>query len=159
MEAKVTWKGEMSFEGTADSGFTIPLDAKPSAGGQGAGFIPIELLAVGLAGCTSMDVISIMKKKRQDVTDFEVQVHAQRAEEHPRVITSAVIEYIVSGHGVDEAALVRSIELSATRYCPSQAMFEDVFPMELKYSIYEDLGDGQRELVTEGVYSQPAKQV
>ena len=114
----------------------------------------MELLATGLAGCTAMDVISILQKKRQEVTDFEVQVHAERASEHPKVFTSAVIEYFISGHNLDEAAVVRAIELSATRYCPAQAMFQNVFPMELKYHIYEDKGDGERELVKSGLYKQ-----
>ncbi len=78
---------------------------------------PMELIAIGLAGCTAMDVISILKKKRQHVTDFEVRVHAQRAEEHPKVFIAAEIEYLIYGHQVDEQAVRRSIELSAKTYC------------------------------------------
>ncbi len=133
MEAKVNWQGRMTFTGTADSGFQLPLGTDQAVGGNNDGFRPMELLAVGLAGCTAMDVISILSKKRQEVTDFEVQVHAERAEEHPKVITAAVIEYFVTGQGLDEAALLRAIELSATRYCPAQAMFGKLMPIELKY--------------------------
>jgi putative redox protein len=142
----------MSFDGTADSGFHVPLSAKKSAGGDEQGFIPMELIATGLAGCTAMDVISILQKKRQDVTGFEVQVHARRAAEHPKVFTQAVIEYFVTGKGVDEEAVVRSIELSATRYCPAQAMFRDVFPITLKYHIFEAENEGNR-LVKSGEYT------
>jgi len=128
-------------------------------GGDNDGVRPMEMLAIGLAGCTAMDVISILTKKRQDVTQFEVQVHAERAAEHPKVFTGAVIEYFVVGRGVEEEAVVRAIELSAVRYCPAQAMFSKVFPIELKYHIFEDLGDGQRSLVKSGVYAPVQEQV
>ncbi len=159
MKAKVVWQGRMTFTGSADTGFTVPLGAKAEVGGDEDGFRPIELIATGLAGCTSMDVISILQKKRQDVIAFEVQVEADRAEEHPRVFTNAVIEYHISGHGVDEAAVVRAIELSATRYCPAQAMFDEVFPITLKYYIYEDEGQGQRTLMVSGEYNRAAESV
>jgi len=152
MRAKVDWKGRLSFEGEADSGYSIALGAEPAVGGDADGFRPIELMALSLAGCTAMDVISILQKKRQDVTAFEVQVDADRAAEHPKVFTKAVITYLVSGHGVDEAAVLRAIELSAQRYCPAQAMLAPVFPMELNYRIFEE-ADGKRELVKEGVYA------
>jgi putative redox protein len=155
LDAKVTWKGRMSFTGSADTGFNVPLGAEASTGGDEDGFRPIELLLTGLAGCTAMDVISILQKKRQDVTAFIVQAHAERAEEHPKVITSAVLEYQVSGHAVDEAALLRAIELSATRYCPAQAMFKMVFPMTLKYTIFEDEGEGKLRLVKQGEATPP----
>jgi putative redox protein len=153
MEAKVTWQGKLTFTGTADSGFQLPLGTEPAVGGDDDGFRPMELLAVGLAGCTAMDVISILSKKRQDVTGFEVQVHAGRASEHPKVITDAVIEYYVTGRSLDEAALLRAIELSATRYCPAQAMFGQLMPIELKYHIFEEHGEGPRELVKSGTYA------
>jgi putative redox protein len=156
MDAKVIWKQRLTFTGTANSGFDVPLGAETRVGGDEDGFRPMELIATGLAGCTAMDVISILQKKRQDVTAFEVRVNAGRAEEHPKVFTSAVIEYIVSGHGVEEAALLRAIELSATRYCPAQAMFEKVFPISLHYQIYEE-ENGERRLVKSGETSTPVK--
>ena len=155
MDAKVTWKGRLSFVGTADTGFSAPLGAESAVGGDEDGFRPIELILTGLAGCTAMDVVSILQKKRQDVTAVAVQVHAERAESHPKVITSAVIEYQVSGHAIEDIALLRAIELSATRYCPAQAMFKSVFPMTLKYTIFEDEGDGRSRLVKQGETSFP----
>jgi putative redox protein len=152
MEAKVIWNGKLAFQGGAESGFNLPLDGEAGGGGEGNGFRPMELIAVGLAGCTAMDVISILTKKRQDVTGFEVQVHADRAETHPKVFTHAVIEYFVTGYAVDEAAVVRSIELSAMAYCPAQAMLSQVMPIEMNYHIYEDQGDGKRALLKSGVY-------
>jgi putative redox protein len=151
MQAKVNWQEALSFEGTADSGFKIRLDAKQEVGGEGKGVIPMELMAISLAGCTAMDVISILKKKRQDVTDFEVGVNADRAEEHPKVFTHAVIHYLVTGHDVNEQAVLRAIELTAERYCPAQAMLGQVFPIELSYQIFEE-DAGKKNLVAEGVY-------
>lgn len=158
MEAKVNWQGKLTFKGSAESGFELPLGTEPAVGGDNDGFRPMELLAIGLAGCTAMDVISILSKKRQEVTDFEVQVHAGRATEHPKVITDAIIEYFVTGHNLDESAITRAIELSATRYCPAQAMFKKLFPIELKYHIFEDQGGGQRALVKSATYLLPTQE-
>ena len=152
MDVKVSWQGKLSFTGTADSGFSVPLGTELSLGGDDDGFRPMELILVGLAGCTAMDVISILSKKRQDITDFVVQVHGKRAAEHPRVFTEAQVSYQVTGRAVDEAAVARAIELSATRYCPAQAMFSKLMPIELLYNIYEDEGDGKRRLVKSGSY-------
>jgi len=139
----------MSFTGIADSGFPISLDTDESVGGDNRAARPLELLALGLAGCTAMDVISILQKKRQEVTSFEVKVDAARANEHPKVFTSAVIRYVITGRNIDEAALTRAIELSAVKYCPAQAMLANAFPMELRYEIYED--GSQPKLVKEAV--------
>ncbi|MEJ2265009.1 MAG: OsmC family protein [Anaerolineales bacterium] len=153
MEARVVWKERMSFSGTADTGFELPLGSDPSVGGDNDGFRPVELFAIGLGGCTAMDVISILRKKRQDVTAFEVQVHADRAEEHPKVFTHVVVEYHLTGHDIDEKAVVRAIELSSTRYCPAQGMLKQVVPIELVYHIHEDEGEGESSLVVSGEYT------
>ena len=155
MLASVKWNSRMSFTGIADSGFPISLDTDESVGGNNSAARPLELLALGLAGCTAMDVISILQKKRQEVTSFEVKVDAARANEHPRVFTSAVIRYVITGKNIDEAALARAIELSALKYCPAQAMLAKVFPMELRYEIYED--GPQPRLVKEAVLELPNK--
>ena len=152
MQAKVNWNEGLSFTGTADSEFSIQMDAKEEVGGEGKGFIPMELMAMSLAGCTAMDVISILRKKRQDVTDFEVRVDVDRAEEHPKVFTKATINYIVTGHNVDEKAVLRAIQLTAERYCPAQAMLGQVFPIDLQYQIFEENGE-EKELVFEGLYA------
>ena len=154
MDAKVTWHRGLTFTGRADSGFEVPLGARPEVGGADDGFRPMELMAVSLAGCTAMDVISILQKKRQEVTAFEVRVHANQAEGHPKVFTRTVIDYHVTGHNVDETAVVRALELSATRYCPVQAMLGKVFPIELRYEIYEDEGDGKKTLIKKGLWAQ-----
>ncbi len=137
MEAKVTWKGRLSFDGTANSGFNLPLGSDPEVGGDNDGFRPMELVAIGLAGCTAMDVISILNKKRQDVTSFEVNVRADRADQHPHVFTHITIEYIVTGHHVDPAAVDRSIELSTLKYCPVQAMLSKAASIDHTVTILE----------------------
>jgi putative redox protein len=152
LDAKVTWHQGLSFTGTADTGFEVPLGADPGVGGANDGFRPLELMAVSLAGCTAMDVVSILAKKKQDVTAFEVKVHVSQADEYPRVFTQAVITYLVTGHSLDEASVLRAIELSATKYCPAQAMLGKVVPMELAYEIYEDEGAGKSRLAKQGTF-------
>ncbi len=98
----------------------------------------MELIALGLAGCTGMDVISILQKKRQEVTGFEVRVHADQASDHPRVFTHIVVEYLIRGKGVDPAAIERAIELSKTKYCPAQAMLDKAVAIEHTYTLTED---------------------
>lgn len=137
MEAKVTWQGRMSFIGEADSGFPVRLGTDPAVGGDNDGTRPMELIAMGLAGCTAMDVISILHKKRQDVTALEVRVHAERANEHPKVFTRITIEYLVEGRNVDQVAVERAIELSETKYCPAQGMLSKLMPIESTYTITE----------------------
>jgi putative redox protein len=137
MDAKVTWKHNLSFTGTANSGFDIPL----GAGGQpgvSEGTSPMELLGISLAGCTGMDVIDILRKKRQDVTGFEVRVHGDRAAEHPRVFTTMTVEYVVTGHQVDPAAVQRAVDLSVTKYCSVLAMLNKAAQIEHKITIVED---------------------
>lgn len=122
MKATVNWQNNMTFIGKSASGFPVQMDSDVSVGGDNNGVRPMEMLALSLAGCTAMDVISILKKKRQAVSQFEVQVDAPRSHEYPKVITSAVITYIVTGKNIDESALLRAIELAATKYCPAQIM-------------------------------------
>jgi putative redox protein len=153
MDAKVTWQQGLHFSGTAGSGFEVPLGSEVEAGGAEVGFQPLELMAVSLAGCTAMDVISILKKKQQVVTSFEVKVQAEQAEDFPKVFTHTLITYLVTGHNVDEQAFRRSIELSATKYCPAQAMLGQVVPMELRYEIYEGESAEKHVMVKTGTYT------
>ncbi len=125
----------MSFEGSSDSGFSLPLGTDPGVGGDNDGFRPMELIGIGLAGCTGMDVISILQKKKQLVSNFEVQVHAQKASDHPRVFTGIEVEYIVTGDNIDRAAVERAVELSVTKYCPAQAMLSKAVPITHRVTI------------------------
>ncbi len=127
----------MSFEGTGPSGLTLPMDTSSQFGGDDNGFRPMELLLIGLAGCTGMDVISILKKKRQDVTAFEVRVQGERAEDHPKVFTHIVVEYVVTGRDLDPVAVERAVELSSTKYCSAEAMLDKVAKIENKITIQQ----------------------
>ncbi len=137
MDANVIWKDRMSFEASAGSGFSLPMGSSPEVGGDDDGFRPMELLLVGLGGCTAMDVISILKKKRQDVTGFEVKVHGERAADHPKVFTDITLEYIVTGRNISQEAVERAVELSETRYCSAQAMLGKVANIGHKITIRE----------------------
>lgn len=139
--AKVIWKGELRFEGSTNSGFTLPLDTSLASGG-GTGFSPMELLLVGLAGCTAMDVISILKKKRQNVTGLEVAVQGERANEEPRVYTHISVAYIVSGQGVERAAVERAVELSEAKYCSVEAMLGKTAKIEHQIILKETSAAG-----------------
>ncbi len=154
MKTTVNWKEGMAFVGTSDSGFDVVMDADTIVGGTNSGVRPMEMIAMGLAGCTAMDVISILRKKQLDVTQFEVKVDAPRSGEHPKVFTSAVITYIVTGRDITESAVLRAIELSATKYCPAQIMLGQAFPIDLHYEIYEDDGLGNRRLTYQGVWQE-----
>ncbi len=151
MDAKVTWQEGLSFVGVADGGHRIQLDSNTNQDAAG----PMELVAISLAGCTAMDVISILGKKQQDVKQFEVKVHADRSSDYPKVYTKAVLEYVVTGHDVDEAALLRAVELSMTKYCPVHAMLSKAFPIELTYTINESEGAGKERLIKQGTYRHP----
>ena len=154
MNAKVTWKGKNAFEGMADSGKAVFMDSDSKEQGIAPG--PMELVAISLAGCTAMDVISILEKKQQKVTSFEVKANADRSENYPKVYTRAELVYEVTGHAVDEAAVIRAIDLSMQKYCPVHAMLEKAFPISERYDIYEDKGNGERELVKSGTYTMHA---
>lgn len=117
MEAKVTFCGGMRFVGQADSGHAVVMDTAAAHGGLDSAARPSELLLIGLAGCTGMDVISILRKKRQPVAGLEIVVRAEQAPDHPKRFPAIVVEYRVSGAGVDPDAVRRAIELSESTYC------------------------------------------
>lgn len=134
MYASVKWRSGLAFNGSAQSGFEVPL----SSGEENTGFRPLELLAIGLAGCTGMDVISILEKKRQEVTDLQVNVDIlERAESYPKIWTRAKIEYIITGRNIDPLAVERAIELSTTKYCTASGMLAKAVQFEHEYKIVE----------------------
>ncbi len=135
-EGKVVWQGGMAFEGVGKSGLSIRFDTTAEEGG-GTGFTPMELVLLSQAACTGMDVISILKKKRQDVISFEVRAHGLRADDHPRVFTDITLEFIVRGHGVDPEAVARSIELSETKYCSVGGMLNKTANIKTTYRVEE----------------------
>lgn len=137
MDATVTLQEGMHFVGVADTGHPVHMDSDAGVGGADSAARPLELFLLGLGGCTAMDVISILRKKRQDVTGLEIKLHADRSEVHPKVFTHVTVEYVVTGHDIDPAAVERAMQLSAERYCPAQTMLIQAVPIELTYTIVE----------------------
>lgn len=137
LNASVVLKQGMSFGASADSGYSVALGAGEAVGGADDGLRPMELMLISLAGCTAMDVISILRKKRQQVSSFRVDVQAERATEHPKVFTDILLTYHVSGKAVEEEAVARSIELSLTTYCPAHAMLSQAVTIRHRYEISE----------------------
>lgn len=139
--AQVTWVDGMQFVGEAGSGHAIVLDGKESVGGRDTGARPLELLLVGLAGCTAMDVKFILQRRRQKVTGVQVKVEAERAEDHPKVYTEIKLEYIVRGHNLSEKAVVDTIEQSEGKYCSASAMLGKTADISYTYQIIEETGE------------------
>jgi putative redox protein len=138
MEAIAKWDHGLTFQASASSDFSVALGAEREAGGDDDGFRPIELMLVSLAGCTGMDVVSILRKKRQELTGFEVHVQGERANDHPKVFTAISVKYVVRGRNIDAAAIERAMQLSRDKYCPVQAMLGKVVPIHLAYEIIEE---------------------
>jgi len=137
MDGKLVWKSGLSFSGLTGTGFTVPIDTSVNHGGLNEGPSPMELVLLSLGGCTAMDVISILQKKRQEVTSFEVLLHADRSSEHPKVFTDITVEFVVTGHHVDEEAVKRAVELSETKYCSVNAMLSKSAPIHSKVTVKE----------------------
>ena len=133
--AKVDWSGtDLQFHGTLGSGYEFDLNSNAGPGGGS----PMEFLLAGVAGCTAMDVISILQKMRQDVHDFTVEISGERAEAHPKVYTEVTVTYVLRGKSLNEENVARAIELSETIYCSASQMFHRAgAKMHTKYRIEE----------------------
>ena len=132
--ARVTWVEDRRFVGSASSGHAIVVDA--SAEKQGAS--PMELLLVGLAGCTAYDVMSILEKKRQAVSGLEVSARAERADEPPRVYTTIEVEYVLRGRGIKPKAVEDAIRLSEEKYCSASIMLGKTAKISTSYRIIDE---------------------
>jgi len=137
MTATVHLEADMRFGAESGSGHHLTLDAAEQHGGKNAGFVPMELLLVSLAGCTGMDVIAMLRKMRQQVTDYEVHVEGIRAEEHPMVFVEITVEHVVTGHHMQPEAVARAIQLSEERYCGAGAMLGKVAHLTHRFTIVE----------------------
>ena len=136
-QALVTWKEGIHFEGTA-GGHTVQMDGRPDAGGQGLGFSPMQLLLVSLGGCTGMDVISILKKMRQDVTSFSIEVSGVRAAEHPKTYTDIEVVYRVRGRNLSRQSVEQAVCLSQEKYCSVEAMLNKAARLTSRIEIEEE---------------------
>jgi len=122
MKARVKFVDGMMFVGESGSGHAVVMDGAPEYGGRNLGIRPMELLLIGLGGCTAFDVVQILRKGREQVTDCEVEVSGERAETDPKVFTNIHVEYRVKGRGLAPAKVERAIELSKEKYCSASIM-------------------------------------
>ena len=122
MKARVKWVEEMTFMGESGSGHSVIMDGPPEDGGRNLGVRPMEMLLLGMGGCTAFDVVHILKRARQPVTDCIVELEAQRAAKPPKVFTAIHVHYIVSGNGLKEAQVQRAVQLSTEKYCSASIM-------------------------------------
>jgi len=138
IEAKAILVKDMQFTGTATSGHTLIMDAEDSSGGTNAGFRPMELLLVGFGGCSGMDMIAILRKKRQSVTGLEINVKGEKTDDVPRVYKEVHIEYVVKGYGLEKKAVERAISLSLEKYCSVGATLSKTGKITHSYRIIEE---------------------
>lgn len=122
MKGRVRWTGERQFIAESGSGHTVVIDGPPDHGGRNIGIRPMEMLLLGLGGCSNFDVINILEKARQQVESCEVFLDAERAETEPKVFTKIHLHFVVKGHDLKEAHIKRAIDLSAEKYCSAAAM-------------------------------------
>ncbi len=135
MKTCIQWKGNVSFLGESDSGHQVLMDGAPEAGGQNQGPRPMEMILMGLGGCTTFDVIFILKKARQDVTDCVVNIEAQRATTDPKVFTHIHLHFILSGNNLNPQQVERAINLSAEKYCSASIMLKNTVKITHDFEI------------------------
>lgn len=124
MQAEITWRGDASFEAKSGSGHSLILDGPPDHGGKNQGPRPMEMLLVGVGGCSTFDVVDILKKSRQEVENCRCEVQAERADTVPSVFTKINLHFSVSGTNLKEAMVKRAVKLSAEKYCSASIMLE-----------------------------------
>ena len=122
MKASVRWVQDVMFLGESGSGHAVVMDGAPEAGGRNLGVRPMEMLLIGLGGCTAFDVVMILKRGREAVSDCVVEMDADRAETEPKVFTRIRMRYLISGRGLDPKKVERAVHLSAEKYCSATAM-------------------------------------
>lgn len=138
MRARIKWVEDVMFVGESGSGHSVVIDGPPEHGGRNLGIRPMELLLQGLGGCTAFDVMMILKRARQPVTDCVLEIEAERAETEPKVFTKIHVHFIISGTGVSEKHVQRAIQLSAEKYCSASIMLGQVAEITHDYELREE---------------------
>ncbi len=138
MKARVKWVEQVSFLGESESGHAVLMDGAPAAGGRNLGPRPMEMLLLGAGGCTSFDVVTILKKSRQAVSDCYVELDAQRAEEDPKVFTRIHMHFVVKGKDIKADVVERAIKLSAEKYCSASIMLGKTAGITHDFEIVQD---------------------
>jgi len=137
MKTRVKWLDNMSFVGESGSGHSIVMDGPPEFGGRNLGVRPMEMLLLGLGGCASFDVVSMLKKSKQDLIACEVDITAERANEEPKVFTKIHLHFVISGNGLSDKRVARAIELSAEKYCSASIMLGKTAVVTHDYELIE----------------------
>ena len=135
VESRTRWTGGMRFTGAGWSGIEVNMDAARDFGGEEKGVRPLELLLVGLAGCTGMDVVSLLRKMRVDFTGLAMEIEADKSEDHPHVFTEINLVYVFEGNAIDEEKVKRAIELSQEKYCSVSAMLQKACPVNWSFRL------------------------
>ena len=137
MKCRVKWLDHMTFVGESDSGHAVVMDAAPESGGRNMGVRPMEMLLLGLGGCTAFDVVMILKKSRQAIVDCEVKIDSDRAQEVPKVFTRIHVHFIISGTRLDATKVDRAVKLSAEKYCSASKMLSETAEITHDFEIVE----------------------
>jgi putative redox protein len=137
-KAIITYTSGLQFVAEADSGHAVIMDGEEKFGGRNSGPRPMELLLMGIGGCSGMDVVSILKKKKERLTGLDINVSGTTAEEYPHKYTQIDIEYVVRGRDLSDAAVKRAIELSMDKYCSVKATLEGAAKINFSYKIVEE---------------------
>jgi putative redox protein len=137
MKATVRWAGEAKFEGRSESGHTVIMDGSPEFGGQNRGARPMEMLLLGMGGCTAFDVVLILRKGRQNITDCVAHIDAERAPEDPKVFTRIHVHFVVTGRQLDPKRVEQALKLSAEKYCSASIMFSKTAEITHDFDIVE----------------------
>ena len=138
MKCRVKWLDNMSFVGESGSGHSVVMDGAPEAGGRDLGIRPMEMLLLGLGGCTAFDVVSILKKSRQAVTNCEVHIDAERADAVPKVFTQIHIHFVVSGKALKADKVEKAVNLSADKYCSASEMLGKMAKITHDFEVLEE---------------------
>lgn len=137
MNISVNWVDGMLMVGKSHSGHSITMDGPPEIGGENLGVRPMEMLLLGVAGCTMIDVVTTLKKMRQELTHCETRVNAERADDHPKVFTDIHIQFIIKGKGLDTKKVEKAITLSAEKYCSASIMLGKTASITHDFEIVE----------------------
>ena len=137
MNISVNWVDGLLMVGKSDSGHTITMDGPPESGGENLGVRPMEMLLLGVAGCTMIDVVTTLKKMRQDLSHLETKINAERAADHPKVFTDIHIQFILKGQNLDEKKVDKAITLSAEKYCSASIMLGETATISHDFEVVE----------------------
>ncbi len=137
MKARIKWVENATFLGESGSGHAVVMDGPPDLGGRNLGARPMEMLLLGMGGCTAFDVVHILKKARQPISDCVAELSAERAETDPKIFTKIHVHFVVSGSGLKEAQVKRAVELSAEKYCSASIMLGKVAEVTHDFEIVE----------------------